>query len=300
MEQSQEAEGGLISKVTTGVPQNLADARSISARKPNDEANAATNITTLSGLAKRGLIVVGKCTQSECNESLLPRLPQTRRPMKRKLEEEMKLASPRLARVGKQSNGQKQRMSPRAKQWRRCKCGRLYRVWTGHCACANATALPKQTLQSTTKTRIKALKLHQHTLLIREKTGRGPCTEANALKKDSQETIQHRLIVTFSPIAKQDVDNDTQSRSCTNKDLAITTILEPHGAYPEPCKRSTAELLTKKDTSKASTRQQQSNIIPIETFQKRMTVSPEIANWLLTETKTTTTTSGAQKLLPEP
>ncbi len=51
----------------------------------------------------------------------------------------------------KKGRNNKKKQSPQAKQWRRCGCGRLYRMTTGLCACAEAKSLLKNSKPQETK-----------------------------------------------------------------------------------------------------------------------------------------------------
>ncbi len=54
--------------------------------------------------------------------------------------------------------------SPRAKQWRRCGCGRLYRMKTGFCACTASQAPQMKSKTQATKTRARETMTHRQSM----------------------------------------------------------------------------------------------------------------------------------------
>ncbi len=81
----------------------------------------------------------------------------------------------------------KMRKSSRTKQWRRCSCGRLYRIRTGSCACKDATAgpaesqIPAPTVSTTTSltTPVKASVFNKEKQMIRSGQSEQKTRECN-------------------------------------------------------------------------------------------------------------------------
>ncbi len=67
---------------------------------------------------------------------------QTRNTLTKAQLEAMVPLHPSFAQTKRKSKKHKKKSTP-AKQWRQCKCGRLFRLTTGLCACSEATSLPK-------------------------------------------------------------------------------------------------------------------------------------------------------------
>ncbi len=337
-EQSREVKGGSNCKgTTTGIPQISVDAQSIAAKKTNEEADAATNITTLSDMTECGLIVViGKRTQPERKEGS-PRLLQMRHPTekgadlpfycatpmpplrqqkstmhqkvalekqpnnsKKKTKDEESFQSSFLVAQIRKIGTQKKRKSPPEKQWKRCWCGWLYRISNLY-AC-NETNKKQASRGPTIRS------------VATPTTSKLPGTTTSPQRERTQGVHPDGLQPNhLRLIADKEMDNDgIRSEGCTTGDPNQPNILMPHEANKEPCRRSamtqhTERLATgdsKGQLPGAMTRPQLTSTIQKEEIARATKVAHKTSTSLsalgLTNTTTTTTSTGNQVFLLVP
>ena len=117
--------------------------------------NVESTIPSTNLKAEDGWIVNGTTKPSMKKARPLLCTSQSRNATKKiKGEEKVQLNSSFVQTMAKGMTTKKRKLPP-AKQWRQCKCGRLYRLNTGLCACVEAKALLKTSLGKETK-RIKS------------------------------------------------------------------------------------------------------------------------------------------------